>query len=141
MSRSFVAAPRFVAEKAADAILAALKQYAPEHSHRMKAELSYTLTAFGTGFVARFYGPFYTKWVIEGRGEVWAGIFTGKSNKKFLHFWIEGKEIFTTHVRAAAPNDFRIPAMVTASPPIEAVMHEAGVRTIRGELAATTVWG
>ncbi len=140
MSESFVAAPHAAAKSAAKLILEALRQNAPKKTTRLERELDFVLAKLGTGYVARFYGPFYVKWVLEGRGEVWAGIYTGKSTKKFLKFEIDGRTIFTKHVRPARPNDFRIPAMAEVRPALELLMHEVGVRTLRGETAAFNLW-
>lgn len=134
MEHSFEGAPKRIAKDGAEAILESLKTFVPKHTGRAASELGYTLINDIVGWRADFYGPQYLEIIISGHGPISAGIFTGRSNKKFLKFEGRGGEtIFTRHVRGVLPNDFRIPALSSLQFILLGLMTETGRKVVRGD--------
>lgn len=103
-------------------VQSAIKRSSPHKTGRMKSSIRKTVNPNSAlVFADEGIAP-YVNYVIEGRGAFCAkgstqgtymgitrsgSLGTSKKGKRggYLHFWINGKEIFTRCVRASRPND------------------------------------
>lgn len=79
--------------------------------------------------------PQLRRWLAEGTGVYGpVGEPIVPTDHDFLHFWIDGEEIFTQQVAGMEPNDWEVFAALESAP----IMLESGNRIGRGVIASLT---
>jgi|SRR5579859_3524126 len=120
-----------VAHDAADLVRGSLRSGAPVRRGNLRNKISYRTTSSGDKITVRFKAPWYTHFVTRGTKahDIWAGFYSGKSDKRFLFFDGSG----TTHVKhpGARANDFVKRAYDASRNGIREIVQAAG-RTILG---------
>jgi len=99
------AVQRHVASESGKLMRSALRDEAPG-TGRMGKAIGYRTSTQGETVQLRFHGPWFTHFVTKGTKahEIWAGFYTGKSDKQFLFF--EGSGVAHVHHPGAKANNF-----------------------------------
>ena len=116
-------AQRKLATDAGLAVQAALREEAPGH---LGAKISRRSSVRNNKITVRFKAPWFTHFVTKGTKphDIWAGFYTGKSDKRFLFF--EGSGVAHVQHPGAKANHFVQRAYDTSIAPIRALIVAAG---------------
>jgi len=100
------AVQRHVARESGQLLRAALRSEAPQRTGAMAKAIGYRTSTEGETVKLRFHGPWKTHFVTKGTKEhdIWAGFYSGKSDKRFLFF--EGSGVAHVHHPGANANNF-----------------------------------
>ena len=123
-------APQQVRQLASDAaklMQAAIRDEAPVRRGRTKASITYRTSSAQESIRVKFSGAWWTHFITKGtRGhDIWAGFYTGKSDKRFLFF--DGSPAGrVVHHPGARANDFVRRAYARSLAPIQYLIRVAG---------------
>lgn len=117
--------PRLLARSAGEILRDQLKAEAPARSGRLRDSITFTTSVHGEEATVRFRGAWYAHFLRGTKAhDIWAGFYTGKSDKRFLFF--SGTPI--SHVRhpGEARNDWIARAYAGATVPIREALGALG---------------
>jgi len=130
---------RAAVSETADSLKAMMRREAPRGDHggaHGADQIDYVIEQGLTGPRVRFYAPRHIGWVITGTKPhtIEAGILTGKSDSRVLHFFVGGQEVFTpvVHHPGTQPNDFRKKAWSKLKPSVAERYRGLGMSMLRG---------
>lgn len=125
-----VRAPQQVRQLARDAgklLQAAIRDEAPARRGTTKRSIAYRTSSAQESVRVRFSGAWWTHFITKGTKahDIWAGFYTGKSDKRFLFF--DGSPAGrVVHHPGARANDFVHRAYARSLAPIQYLIRVAG---------------
>lgn len=120
------AVQRRVASQSGGLLKRAIQLEAPSRTGNMRRRIGYRTRSSGGNIQVRFTGPWYSHLVTKGTKahDIWAGFYTGKSDKRFLAF--SGGGAAHVHHPGSRANDFPHRALDATRAAITEVVRVAG---------------
>ena len=134
--KAFELAPKSIVHDAAIVYRRALKAAAPKKSGRMAESIGFRTVPLPIGVTAVFHANETAKFVIGGTRphDIWAGYYTGKSDKKALYWSGADHPVPYVHHPGTRPNDFRKMAWLAAGPEVRATLRKTGSAIVKGNV-------